>query len=315
MTSPDAGPGKRELDEARLTGARVIQIAYDPVPGRFDAAHLREINRRIFQDMPGAGYPDVTPGQYRPAIASGDWMKSRKLETYAGDSAVAYSRMDAAAQEKLDAVLKGADPQSLAILDTTSFTSAMADLYTRLDHLHPFPDGNSRTLRVFTKQLAAASGYNLDWERFNRDAATREGLYVARDKSVNDIALPDMYSEQAMRQVIASMAQFRQAPNLHQLLAGAVRPLRSIAFEQLPEAEAVAQHAELKPVYAGLRTARESAVAIYPNNDTAQQQVLAQVKAKIVTTLDSGKLPPDIQRVQQPPAAYAADTHPRDRER
>jgi cell filamentation protein len=315
MTSPDAGPGKRELDEARLTGARVIQLAYYPVPGRFDAAHLREINRRIFQDMPGAGYPDVTPGQYRPPIPSGDWMKARKLETYAGDSVVAYSRMDTVAQEKLDAVLKGANPKTMATLDTTSFTTAMADLYTRLDHLHPFPDGNSRTLRVFTKQLAAASGYHLDWERFNRDIATREGLYVARDKSVNDLALPEMYSEQAMRQVIASMAQFRQAPNLHQLLEGAVQPLRAIAFEQLPEAEAVAQHPELKPVYAGLRAVREAAMVLYPNNDTAQQQVLTEVKAKIVATLDSGKLPPDIQRVQQPPAAYEADAHPRDRER
>lgn len=313
MTSPEAGPGKRDLDEARLTGARVIQLAYDPVAGRFDAAHLREINRRIFQDMPGAGYPDVTPGQYRPPIEQGDWMKGRKLDTFAGDSLVAYSRMDAAAQQKLDDVLKGADPKTLVTLETKQFTTAMADLYAKLDHIHPFPDGNSRTLRVFTKQLAAASGYNLDWERFNRDAATREGLYVARDKAVNDIALPDMYAEQNMRRIIAAMALFRSAPDLYQMLERAVRPLRAIAFEQWPEAEAVAKHPELKPVYAGMRAARDSALAIYPDNETARQQVLAQVKSRIVATLDGGTLPPDIHRVQQPLAAYEADSRPRDR--
>lgn len=315
MTAPAAGPGKRERDEARLTGARIIQLAYDPVVGRFDAAHLREINRRIFQDMPGAGYPDVVPGQYRPAIASGDWMKARKLETYPGDSLVAYSSMDEAAQAKLDAVLKAADPNPLSALDTPQFTTAMADLYARLDHLHPFPDGNSRTLRVFTRQLAAESGYNLDWARFNRDAATREGLYVARDKAVNDIALSDMYAERNMRRIIAAMAPFRTAPNLHQLLEDAVRPLRSIAFEQWPEAEAVAKHPELLPVYAGMCSARESAVAIYPDNETAQQQVLVQVKSRIVATLAGGRLPPDIHRVQQPLAAYDADTRPRQHER
>lgn len=122
-----------------------------------------------------------------------------------------------------------------------------------------------------------------------------------------------MYSERAMRQVIASMTQFRRAPNLPQLLEGAARPLRAIAFEQLPETEAVTKYPELQPLYAGLRTAHESAAALYPNNDTAQQQVLAQVKAKIVATLDSGKQPADIHRVQQPVAAYAADTLSRER--
>lgn len=313
MTS--SGARSRDQDEARLTGLRVLELARRPVRGDFDAAHLREINRRIFQDMPGAGYPDVTPGQYRPAIPNGDWMKTRKLETFAGESLVAYSKMDAAAQQQLDDALKAADPQQLSTLDTPQFTAVMGDLYTKLDHIHPFADGNSRTLRVFTKQLAAASGYNLDWERFNRDTAAREGLYVARDKSVNDIALPDMYSEQAMRYVIASMAQLRNAPKLTQLLDGAIRPLRAIAFEQLPEAEAVARHPELKPVYAGMRTVRESAIAIYPDNETAQQQVLSHVKAKIVATLDSGKLPADAQRVRQPEATAETPARPRDRER
>ena len=47
-------------------------MAFDPstdrasVEGRFDVAHLQEINRRIFQDLPGLGFDDVTPGAFRP---------------------------------------------------------------------------------------------------------------------------------------------------------------------------------------------------------------------------------------------------------
>jgi cell filamentation protein len=299
-----AGKSPRERDETRFTRYRLLELAEHPVRGHFDAAHLREINRRIFQDMPGAGYPDVTPGVYRPALANGDWMKERKLEAYPGDSLVAYSKMDAVAQRKLDDVLKEADPIRLATLDTQQFTARLAALYSQLDYAHPFPDGNSRTLRTFTKQLAAAAGYHIDWESFNRDATSREGLYIARDKSVNDIALPEMYSEQSMRHVIASMSQFRKQPNLQQLLDGVVRPLRAIAFEQLPEAEALAKHPELKPAYAGLHAMRATLDVRVPASRDFSDQVLLQVKSDIVKGLDSGRAVPVVLQALQ------ADTRP-----
>jgi cell filamentation protein len=290
---------ERERIEGQLTRARLRELGDDPVRGRFDAAHLREINRRIFQDMPGAGYPDVTPGLYRPALVNGDWMKQRELKTVHCDSMVAYSKMDEAAQRKLDEVLKGADPKRLATLDTKQFTAMLAELYVNLDYIHPFADGNSRTLRTFTKQLAAAAGYHIDWERFNRDATSREGLYIARDKSVNDIALPDMYSDQSMRYVIASMSQFRKQPNLQQLLDGAVRPLRAIAFEQLPEAEALAKHPELKPAYAGLQAMRATLDVSIPHGGDFRNQVLLQVKSDIVKGLDSGRAVPVVLQALQ----------------
>ncbi len=116
-----------------------------------------------------------------------------------------------------------------------------------------------------------------------------------------------------MRRIIAAIASLRAAPNLHQLLHGAVRPLRAIAFEKWPKSEDVARHPEPKPVYAGMRTARESAMANYPGHETARQQVLTQVESRIAAPLDGGKPPPDCHRVPQLPAAYEADPHPRDR--
>jgi cell filamentation protein len=42
-----------------------VELHLDPVRGRFDAARLKEINRRIFQDLSGYGYDQARPGEYR----------------------------------------------------------------------------------------------------------------------------------------------------------------------------------------------------------------------------------------------------------
>jgi cell filamentation protein len=201
--------GNRDQDEARWTRFRAAELAAEPVAGHFDAAHLREINRRLFQDLPNLGYNDATPGEYRPPVEGNhDWYKTRALEGHAARPVVAYSRMDDSARQEIDRALRAAEPARLSPLATADFTDAIADLYTRLDYLHPFPDGNSRTLRMFTHQLAEASGFELDWSRFAQSGAGRNVLYVARDLSVNRLALDRIGSDETRRQVTLTLDQF-----------------------------------------------------------------------------------------------------------
>lgn len=94
-------PDQREQLEADYTFKRVVELELEPVRGNFDAAHLKEINRRIFQDLPGEGFNDVEPGDFRPPVPEGkDWMKNRGLSTVEGTFYVAYSRMDEAAKAR-----------------------------------------------------------------------------------------------------------------------------------------------------------------------------------------------------------------------
>src|SRR5262245_7365765 len=107
-------PDQREQLEADYTSKRIFELQLDPVRGKFDAAHLKEINLRIFQDLPGAGCDDVTPCKYRPPVPEGkDWMKNRGLSTVEGSFYVAYSRMDEDAQARLDKALETAKPAEL----------------------------------------------------------------------------------------------------------------------------------------------------------------------------------------------------------
>jgi cell filamentation protein len=53
-----------------------------------------------------------------------------------------------------------------------------------LDAIHAFREGNSRTLRAFTADLALAAGHRLDWTRTGTTAEDRQRLYHARDLAV-----------------------------------------------------------------------------------------------------------------------------------
>ena len=236
----------RRKIEADFTSLRIAELRINPVRGDFDAAHLKEINRRIFQDLPALGFTEVTPGEFRPSVRTGDdWIKSRTLETNTVISFVAYSPMDKAARMRLDTVLRDADPSRLSRLGTAEFTQAIGRLYAEADYIHPFRDGNSRTLREFTRELADASGYVIEWERFNRTPAGRDILYVARDLSVNRLALPHVRHFGTERDVTLSMDQLTGNRDLPDLLRDAIRPCRAIAFERMPENEALAKYPDL----------------------------------------------------------------------
>ncbi len=215
----------RAQAESSFTFRRIVELELDPVPGNFDAAHVKEIHRRIFQDLPNAGFADVKPGAWRKPVPAGeDWMKERTLSTVDGVFSVAYSRMDAKARRRLDAALKLALPAQLRGLGTVQFTGRIAGLYAEIDYLHPFNDGNSRTLRTFTRQLARAAGFDIDWARFAGSAVGRDLLYIARDLGVNALALPLLAHPDSKRKIVYSTDRLAGNPDLRTLLRDAVRP-------------------------------------------------------------------------------------------
>ena len=286
-----ADDAERERLEGLFTAHRIFELRRNPVRGTFDAAHLREINRRIFQDMPAAGFPDVTPGQYRNPVQRGmDWIKPRTLEGHDVTSFVAYSSMDEAARQAVENALADTDPARLSRLETAAFTKAIAELYIRLDYLHPFPDGNSRTLRAFTEQLALAAGYALDWSRFAGSRDGRNVLYVARDLSVNRMAMSCIKNDVTRQRVTLTLDQLEGNRDMSDLLQDAVRPLRAIAFERLPESEALKQFPELADAFSAMRKAVDHGAGKFPRDAAGQQQFQESVRAAIIERLDAGEV-------------------------
>ena len=285
-------PEERDDIEGRSTRLRWLELQRRPVNGSFDAAHLREINRRLFQDLPRIpGFEHVTPGEYRPPVPNGlDWQKNRTLSTITGSFYVAYSRMDEAARARLDQVLEDTEPETLRSLNTADFTQRLGQLYAELDHVHPFQDGNSRTLRAFTGQLARRAGYEIDWEHFSVSQAGRDLLYIARDLSVNEIALPHLQNPRTVMRIIGTRDRLQGYRALPDLLRDAVRPSRAIAFEKLSEADALAQHPELASVYRTMHAALAHFASKLPGDREGQKAGVQAALAHLQTRLNAGDI-------------------------
>nr|WP_256123832.1 Fic family protein [Endobacter medicaginis] len=154
-------------------------------------AHLKANHAYIFQDL-----PHHHPGKVRPDTHA--WSKLRKLEDQPSFYAVPYESVDVAG--KAAAILDefgGSD--RLRGMDRNAFARTMASLYGDLDRAHCFFEGNSRTLREFTRTLALDAGWLLDWTPAGAGAAARNRLYLARDIAVLERAYPGLTEERAMR--------------------------------------------------------------------------------------------------------------------
>ena len=69
-------------------------------------------------------------------------------------------------------------------LSPQTFAERAAHFYGELDAVHPFREGNSRTLRLFFSGLAYSAGYQLDWRILAAEERLRDQLYAARDQAV-----------------------------------------------------------------------------------------------------------------------------------
>ncbi len=161
------------IDEGWLTANRISELVECPVMGRFDTAHLREIHRRIFQDLPHHG-----PGQFRRDAPA--WVKARELES--GDQYYVPYAPRPLIESGLSQVLPAyGGPDAFRGLLLSQFTERMAEFYADLDYLHPFSEGNSRTLRTFTRQLAYEAGFDLNWDLSNIKSG-RSFVWVIHDE-------------------------------------------------------------------------------------------------------------------------------------
>ena len=93
-----------------------------------------------------------------------------------------------------------------------------------------------------------------------------------------------------MRRIVYSMDALEANKNLEQILEGAARPLRAVAFEREPAADAVKKHPELEGAYRTLTAATKFADSLEPAD---RAKFVDQTRATIQSTLNAGKLVPE----------------------
>lgn len=179
---------KPVANEGEITAANIIKLKQRPVVGNYDAEHLREINRRVLE-----GIPSYNGGQYR--LSEGEHVRSRSIENGNRDYVVHYKYGGVKDQDINNAVGKLGPLKELAKLPKDEFAIRLSKLYGDLDHIHPFNEANSRTLRLYTEQIAREAGHKLDWPKTNVNKEARDELYKARDMEVSKRSHPNLTIE------------------------------------------------------------------------------------------------------------------------
>ena len=163
--------------EALLVANRLTQLAESPIHGRFNLSHLQAVHVHIFHDL-----PHHRPGELRGETPG--WSKFRALENQVSVHEVHYAHDNIG--PRADAMLRDlGEPTGIASLPPEAVPARLARLY-------------SRTLREFTRSLADAADYELNWSSTNVTAAARNRLYVARDIAVLERAFPGLTPRRGM---------------------------------------------------------------------------------------------------------------------
>lgn len=159
---------------------RLVELAEDPVRGGFDYDHMKEIHRRIFQDV------YEWAGQERVGPDTRMTKDGPDVVNYAvGDPAaptVAYGYYPgpgiASAAEHQYRLLER--EQHLTGLPREQFVERLAEHWGELNTIHAFREGNTRAQFVFFSELTDNAGYRLDAGRFHIGAPLREEFVAAR---------------------------------------------------------------------------------------------------------------------------------------
>lgn len=145
----------------KLAAERVEELKNKPIEGKFDAKHIKEINKYILQDS-----KELNGGQYRP---NGDnQLRDRKV--YGTDNTFKMQfEKGVVDDKKLNALMKEfGTVDQFSKLDEKMAADKLSKLYGDLEKLGAFEKANSKTARTYAEQIASKAGYSVDWTKINQ---------------------------------------------------------------------------------------------------------------------------------------------------
>lgn len=156
-----------ELDkfEADATAVRMLELIDQPIRGNFDLAHLQAIHQHLFQDV----YDWA--GELREVDIS-------RGSSHFGNWALIGSYLDGELKKlQRENYLRDCTPEH--------FVQRLAHYMSEINAAHPFREGNGRTQRAFSAQLADQAGYFIDFEPVDQ-----EQMYAVMIASFNGNTKP-----------------------------------------------------------------------------------------------------------------------------
>ena len=162
---------KLEEIERKIVLAKLYELRQNRQIGNFDVAHFVGIHKFLFEDI----YPFA--GLFRNEnIAKGNF------------SFAEWEYIEDELKKLLDQLK---EENYLQNLDRDTFIKRLSYYMAELNVLHPFREGNGRTIREFIRQLAYKNGYVLNLKNIN----PKEMLYACIRSVIDTTQLENIISE------------------------------------------------------------------------------------------------------------------------
>ena len=162
---------KLEEIERKIVLAKLYELRQNHQIGNFDVSHFVGIHRFLFEDI----YPFA--GLFRNEnIAKGNF------------SFAEWEYIEDELKKLLDQLK---EENYLQNLDRNIFIKRLSYYMAELNVLHPFREGNGRTIREFIRQLAYKNGYVLNLKNIN----PKEMLYACIRSVIDTTQLENIISE------------------------------------------------------------------------------------------------------------------------
>lgn len=146
--------------EALSTGGNLVYLQLNPIVGKFDFVHLKEIHRFIFQDI------FEWAGEIRTIDIGKNnlFCRAQFIEEYASTVFSDFFKSCYTTKE-----------------NKSDYIECLAKHYADMNALHPFREGNGRAQREFTRELCLECGYVFDLTK-----TTHEEMLDASISSFNN---------------------------------------------------------------------------------------------------------------------------------
>lgn len=133
---------KLQIYEAKITAAKLLSLRQKGIIGNFDSSHLNSIHKYLFEDI----YPFA--GKFRNENISKGLFRFAEWEYI---------------ESELNNLLnKLKNEYYLNNLDKNSLAERLSFYLSELNVLHPYREGNGRTIREFIRELALKNNYILN---------------------------------------------------------------------------------------------------------------------------------------------------------
>ncbi len=145
--------------ESAYVLAKASYLELHPLPGEFDLVHYQSIHRFLFSDL----------YEWAGELRKVDLSKK-------GTTFVRAAEIELCA----NAYFSRASQIDFSVLSKEQATVELADLYSTLNMIHPFREGNGRTQRIYFRQWAGHLGFDIDFSKIDADRFMVATIHAAQ---------------------------------------------------------------------------------------------------------------------------------------